>query len=60
MVDNYDLWEAHERDKDRRLSNRPVCAYCEQHIQEEFFYEIDCEMVCEECLNLHFKREVVE
>lgn len=60
MIDNYAVWAAHEQDKERRLSRRPVCAYCDQHIQEEFFFEIDCEMVCEECLNLHFKREVVE
>lgn len=60
VPDNYEILMAHEREKDRWLSRRPVCSFCEQAIQEEFFYEIDCEMVCEDCLKLHFRRTVQE
>ncbi len=60
MPDNYSIWAAHEQEKERRLALRPVCNYCEQHIQDDFFYEIDCEKVCEECLKLHFRRAVEE
>ena len=58
IPDNYDMFLAHERDMEQRLAKRPVCHYCGQPIQDEFFYEIDCEKVCEECLNLHFRRMV--
>ena len=60
IPDNYEIWLAHEEEKERRLARRPKCSICENHIQKEHFYEIDCEMVCEECLNLHFRRTVEE
>jgi hypothetical protein len=60
IPDNHDVFMAHEQEKERWLAGRPVCSYCEQHIQEEFFYEIDCEKVCEDCLKLHFRRTVQE
>lgn len=60
IPDNHDIWAAHEQEKEQRLAERPVCDICDNHIQDEFFYEIDCENVCEECLNLHFRREVEE
>ena len=58
--DNYDIYMAHEREMEQRLARRPVCSYCEQPIQDDFFYEIDCEKVCPECLELHFRRMVEE
>lgn len=58
MIDNYAIWLAHEEENERWLAKRPKCAYCDEPIQEEHFYEIDCEMVCEDCLNLHFRRTV--
>lgn len=58
IPDNYSVWLAHEQEMERRLARRPKCSICENHIQEEHFYEIDCEMVCEECLNLNFRRMV--
>lgn len=60
MIDNYAIWLAHEEEKERWLARRPVCSFCDQHIQEEHFYEIDCEMVCEDCLDKHFRRTVEE
>ena len=60
MPDNYSQWKAHEREMEQRLARRPVCSYCDNPIQDDFFYEIDCEMVCEECLNQHFRRMVEE
>ena len=60
IPDNYSIWAAHEQEKERRLSLRPVCDICENHIQDAVFYEIDCKKVCEECLNLHFRRAVEE
>ena len=56
--DNHDIWEAEEQRREQQLARRPVCSYCDQHIQEDYFFEIDCEIVCEECLERHFKRTV--
>lgn len=35
---------------DKWLRRRPVCAYCEQHIQEEYFFRINEEIICERCV----------
>lgn len=56
--DNYDMFLAHERQMEQRLAGRPVCDRCGKPIQDEFFYEIDCEKICPECLEMHFKRMV--
>lgn len=60
IPDNYDLWEAHQAKQDKWLSERLVCEYCGQPIQEDFYYEINSEIICEECLNRHFRKEVLE
>lgn len=41
MPDNYSEWEAHERERERRLANCLVCAYCEQAIQDDKAFHIN-------------------
>lgn len=60
IPDNHDIFMAHEQEKERQLARRPVCSYCDNPIQDDFFYEIDCEIVCAECLEMHFRRTVEE
>lgn len=31
------------------VSRRPVCAKCGNHIQDEYGYEIDGDLLCEDC-----------
>ena len=57
IPDNYDLWEAHEREREKRLAKRPVCDYCKEHIQDDFYYEINGENICEHCLDTFFRKE---
>lgn len=57
IPDNYSQWEAHERDQERRLAKRPVCDYCQEHIQDDFYYEINGENICEYCLDQFFRKE---
>lgn len=39
------------------LQTLPKCIYCDLPIQEEDCYEIDGELVCEECLVEHHRRK---
>ena len=55
--DNYDIWLAHEEEMERKLSSRPVCSYCENHIQDDHYYEIDGKLYCPDCLE-HFRKEL--
>lgn len=58
IPDNYDLWEAHDREQEQRLAKRPVCDYCQEPIQDDFYYEINGENICEHCLDQFFRKEV--
>lgn len=57
MPDNYSQWEARERMQEAWLARRPVCADCEQHIQDESAYYINGEWICEDCMDSY--RQVV-
>ena len=56
MLDNYDLWQRHDAEQQRRLSELPECCYCSQPIQDEYAYLIDGEWVCEECMDDQFRK----
>lgn len=58
IPDNYDLWEAHDREQEAELEKLPVCDCCGERIQDEYYYDIDGEILCEECLKDRYRREV--
>lgn len=37
-------------EQDEWLERLPRCAYCHEPIQDDFCYEINDELICEECL----------
>lgn len=56
--DNYSIWAAHDAEQERRLARLPVCDYCEDPIQDDFYYEINGENICECCLDQFFRKDV--
>ena len=56
MFDNYDLFVQHDKELAEYLAKLPVCVYCNEEIQDDYFYEINDEPVCEECLKEHFRK----
>ena len=56
--DNYSQWEAHEREEERWLARRPVCEYCEEHIQDDHYFDINGEVVCPDCLESYFRKDI--
>lgn len=56
--DNYSKWEKHERQAEAWLAKRPVCCYCDEPIQDDFCYEINGELICDDCLDTCFRRAV--
>lgn len=57
LPDAYDVWEAHDAQQEKALSERPVCADCDEHIQKEEAYYINGEWICERCMD-SYKRMV--
>lgn len=58
IPDNYDLWEQHDAEQERQLHKLPVCSYCGEHIQDDFLYLINDEIICMDCLNDHFRKDI--
>ena len=56
IPDNYDIWEAHDREQEQNLAELPVCEICGQPIQGEHLYLINDEFVCHECLMQDFRK----
>lgn len=46
----------HDEEETRRLNRLPRCAYCHEPIQDEYLFDIDDELICEECLMREHKR----
>ena len=36
----------------------PKCAYCHEPIQDDYCYEINDELICEDCLNDNHRKRV--
>lgn len=58
MKDMLDFLEAHDREQQKRLKKLPVCCYCNDPIEDDFYYEINGEYFCESCLDMHFRKAV--
>lgn len=56
IPDNSDLFAAYDADQCRALEKLPVCSECGETVQDEYYYEINGEVVCQECLDNNAKR----
>ena len=51
-------YEHYDAEQNRRLEELPVCADCDEHIQDETAYYINGEWICEDCMDA-YRREVL-
>ena len=56
MIDNYDLFLKYEAEQESRLERLPTCILCGESIQDEYCYEINDELFCEECMKDEFRK----
>ena len=57
MIDNYKAWEYAERERERRLEMLPICEKCHERIQDEDYYDVDGEILCEGCMKRKYRRK---
>ena len=57
-MDNLDLFERHDAEQQRQLQKLPVCTYCGEHVVDDFLYLINDEIICIDCLNDHFRKDI--
>lgn len=59
IPDNYDMYEHREIEQERRLARLPICEgyKCGKRIQDEDYYDVDGEILCEECMKRKYRRK---
>ena len=50
--------EAYYNELARLEEKLPVCSYCGRPVMDDYYYEINDEVICEGCLDKHFRKEV--
>lgn len=48
----------HDADKQKELERLPKCENCGEHIQDEYCYEINDEIICQKCLESIYRKDV--
>ncbi len=59
MTDCFEQMRYREELLADRLARQPVCAFCDQPVQGDFYYHVEHRDVCWDCLKLHFRRETL-
>ncbi len=49
-------WEEHDRQKEEALNKLPKCCECNEHIQDDYCFEINDEIICERCLVKNYRK----
>lgn len=60
IPDNYDIWEAHDIENERKRARLPVCdnRKCRRQIDGEHYWEIEGDILCEKCAILRYRKNV--
>lgn len=48
----------HDASVSKWLSSRPICDMCGEHIQDDYLFEINGELICEDCLKTYHRKHV--
>lgn len=51
-------YNRYQEEQEKQLQKLPKCSHCCEHIQDEHLYEINDELICEECLKDNFRKNV--
>lgn len=50
--------ERYMAEQEEELKKLPVCDFCNEPIQDDFYYDIESVIVCETCLDRFFRKDV--
>lgn len=50
----------HDHEQNKRLARLPVCEdrKCNKRIQDDYYFEIDGEILCEDCMIRRYRKDV--
>lgn len=56
IPDNYDLFKQHDAQQQAELDKLPVCSECGEPIQDDFCFEVNDELICDECMHNNHRK----
>ena len=51
-------FDRHDAEQAKQLEKRPVCDHCENHIQDDHYFDINGFKLCPGCLEDYYKKDV--
>lgn len=51
-------FERYDRERAKYEASLPKCEYCGLPVEDDYYYEINGDILCEKCLNDHFRKDV--
>jgi formylmethanofuran dehydrogenase subunit E len=57
IPDNYEIRRQYEDRMARRRLRFPKCSVCEERILDDYLFEINGELFCEECMKDSFRQD---
>lgn len=58
LPDYNDLFDIYDREQARQQERLPDCSCCGGKIEDDFFYIIDGDYLCKECLDNEYRQEI--
>lgn len=58
VPDNFDMWHLFDNEQERQLDGLPVCADCDNHVQNDHYYLINDKVICPDCMDSWYRRDV--
>ena len=56
--ESYDAFVARDSELEMLRELLPLCVECKEQIQDDYYYEINGCIYCEECLNTEFRKDI--
>lgn len=56
IPDNYDQFTRHDAQQQAQLDRLPVCSECGEPIQDDFCFEVNDELICDECMHNNHRK----
>lgn len=58
LPDYNDLFEKYDSEREESLDKLPKCTCCGEPITDDFYYNIEGEILCYNCLNELYRKDV--
>ncbi len=58
IPDLVDCYHKYDAERQRELDRLPKCEYCGEPITDDYLYDINGDVICEECLKDNFRKLV--